>query len=87
MKYANEVATWMAILTAVIGGSVWVGAMASDVQNNKQAVEKTEQQIDKLRNDTPPAIARLETQVQDVQSDVRDVKESQKEILKELRKK
>lgn len=83
----NVIATWVTILSIVIGGSVWVGAIANDVQNTKDTVSSNTAQIDKLRNEGPPAIARLETQMGAIQDDVKEIKKSQDELLKEIRKK
>jgi uncharacterized protein YlxW (UPF0749 family) len=86
-QHANAVATWLTILTMLVGGGIWVGTVASEVQNTKTHTAENRQQIDKLRNEGPPAIARLEAQVTEVQKDVEEVKRSQEEILRELRKK
>lgn len=84
---ANTLATWAAIVATVVGGGVFMGALASETKTNTNAIIAVQQQTDKLRDEGPPAIARLETQVAEVQKDIDEVKRSQDEILKELRKK
>jgi hypothetical protein len=84
---ANKLATWAAIATTVLGGGIWVGSQGSELQSTKAVVEQTRAQVDKLRDEGPPAIARLEAQVGALQKDIDDVKKSQDEILAELRKK
>lgn len=87
MRYANEIATWGAILSIMIGGGIWVGAQGSDTKANTAAIEKTVEQVDKLRNDTPPAIAVLQTQVSALATQIGEVKSTQEKILDEVRKK
>lgn len=87
MRFANAVATWATVLSIAIGGGMWVGSIASEVENNKTAIKRSDDQLDKLRNDGPPAIARLEEKTNALQRDVNDIKDSQSEILREIRKK
>ena len=85
--HLNHIATWVAIVTTIVGGGVWVGAISADVQTQKAAIEKVQEQTDKLRNDGPPAIARLEAKTDAIQQDIDELKSTQKEILREIRKK
>lgn len=84
---ANVVATWTTIISVILGGGIWVGSIASETANNKETISAVQAQTNKLRDEGPPAIARLEAQVGALQNDVRDVKSTQKEILDEVRKK
>lgn len=87
MRYANTIATWLSILAMAIGGGIWVGGQSNDLATVKNHQASTDQQVDKLRDEGPPAIARLEAQVAGIKDDVQDVKKTQEEILTELRKK
>lgn len=87
MRHANAIATWLSILVILVGGGMWVGAMSSDIVTVKANQDSVSLQVDKLRDEGPPAIARLEAQVAAIRDDVQDVKSSQKEILTEIRKK
>lgn len=84
---ANKLATWAAIATTVLGGGIWVGSQGSELASTKAVAEQTRAQVDKLRDEGPPAIAGLRAQVDALQRDIDDVKASQGEILNELRKK
>lgn len=87
MIRASDIATWASIIAVVVGGSVWVGGIASATDSNAQAIKEQTTQTDKLRETVPPAIARLDTKVEALQRDIDDIKRTQKEILDELRKK
>jgi type VI protein secretion system component VasK len=84
--HANSVATWLSIAVIVVGGSMWVGALGSEVASNKVAAQENSQQTDKLRDTVPPAIAELKSQVATLQRDITEIKRTQEEILRELRK-
>jgi hypothetical protein len=86
MAHANTLATWLTIASIIVGGGIWVGSVASDLKSNEKNTVENKQQIDKLRNEGPPAIARLETEVKNLREDVGKVQDSQDEILRELRK-
>lgn len=83
----NTIATWLTILSMVVGGGIWIGAQSSELESVKTHQVAVDQQVDKLRDEGPPAIARLEAQVAGIKDDVQDVKKTQEEILTELRKK
>jgi hypothetical protein len=87
VRSANDIATWVTIFSVVIGGSIWVGALSAEVDSTKHSVVESRTQIDKLRSEGPPAIARLEEQSKAIQKDVDEIKRSQEEILREIRKK
>jgi hypothetical protein len=87
VKLVNEFATWTAIVSTVIGGGIWIGGIDARASNHGEELKAHKAQIDKLRDEGPPAIARLEEKTDALKDDIGDVKESQAEILKELRKK
>lgn len=87
MTSANNLATWVAIAATVIGGGVWIGAVASDVQNTKVIATANTMQIDKLRDQVPADIASMKSKIEAIEGNVKEIKDSQKQILDEVRKK
>lgn len=80
---ANVVAVWFTIGAAIVGGCLWVGAQGNEIKNTRDVAVVQSQRIDPIDRD----VAALKEAVGTIKQDMADIKQSQKEILEELRKK
>lgn len=86
MQKTNEIATWLSIFAVIVGGSVWVGSVASEVENTKATVAENKSQIDKIRDQVPADIAGMKSKIEAIENNVKDIKDTQQKILDEVRK-
>jgi hypothetical protein len=79
---ANVAATWVAIASAVVGGGLWIGAQGNEIANTASTVAKHDDKIVALGQDNAATREAVGTMKQDIS----DIKQAQKEILAEIRK-
>lgn len=82
----SKLTEWAVLAATAIGGGVWVGSIDTKTVATDAKIESVSQTVKELGH-SASQLAILTERSANMQDDIREMKEQQKEILSELRKK